>query len=180
MFNRPTIANPALQSLMRPIGGLFAGASAPTPIRGEPAFETRVVTLGSLGALGIKGANESINGAKVRPLSGAGTAPDGSYAMVLALAEGLERYCMYVQNQNTHFVRASANELGSEAIELDIVPRCSDNELAHPKCVLVRPDSSVPMRWVKSLSLSNGRVVYVPAVMVYLNAGFCSKDERIC
>jgi len=97
---------------------------------------------------------------------------------MLALAEALERYsaCVLRPGQLT---LASAEQLGDQALDLDTIPRCSDTELADPSCPLTAPSKKAVIRWVRALSLLDGRVVFVPAVMVYLSAGFHSPDERI-
>ena len=96
-----------------------------------------------------------------------------------ALGESLERYCACIFT-DSQFIMASANELGGEAVDLDSIPRCSAKELSHPKCPMVLPSKNVPIRWVKGLSLLDGRSVYLPAVMVYLFTGFSTPAERIC
>jgi ribosomal protein S12 methylthiotransferase accessory factor len=112
-------------------------------------------------------------------LSGAGTGLEDEDALFLALAEGLERYsaCIYEKEQ---FVSAAAEELGENALDLDTIPKCSEAELSRSRCPLAAPDKKAPMRWVRGLSLLDGRILYLPAVMVYLNAGLAHPAERIC
>lgn len=76
------------------------------------------------------------------------------------------------------FVWATAEELANEAMDLHSIPRCSQAELAHPKCPLRNPDPGKPIRWVRGLSLLDGRVMFVPAVMAFSRVGYASSAER--
>ncbi|WP_246258467.1 YcaO-like family protein [Kroppenstedtia pulmonis] len=89
----------------------------------------------------------------------------------------MERYssCVYHEDQ---FIWATAAELGEDAIDLQKIPLCSEQELAHPKCPVVKPRMDAPIRWVKGLSLHSGREVWVPAVMTYLHIPPMSPGER--
>lgn len=84
-----------------------------------------------------------------------------------ALFEALERYAssVFVKDE---VVTASQKELGSAAMDLAIVPRCSVNEYSDPKCPLRPADPSKPIRWVKAVTLGTGRECYVPLVMSHL------------
>jgi ribosomal protein S12 methylthiotransferase accessory factor len=99
-------------------------------------------------------------------------------ALFLALVEGLERYstCVHKEEQ---FIWAAADELGRDALDLDTLPKCSKTELLNPRCPLRQPTKTEPIRWVRGLSLREGRIVYIPAVMAYLTAGYESPAERI-
>lgn len=116
---------------------------------------------------------------RVGPIDGAGGGLDRQEACLRAMAEALERYSSSVYEER-QFIWATANELGAEAIDLDTLPRCSEQEYAHPRCPIVPPDKEAPLRWVRGVSLMDGRVVWVPAVLVYLNLPFLSAGERIC
>jgi ribosomal protein S12 methylthiotransferase accessory factor len=76
-------------------------------------------------------------------ITGAGIGLTDEEAELPAICEALERYCgaAFVAED---FTVASAEELGSEALDLDRIPRCSDKELAHPKCPLIAPSKSLP------------------------------------
>lgn len=63
-------------------------------------------------------------------------------------------------------------------MDLASVPRCSDKELAHPRCPVSAPMTNAPMRWVRGISLKDGRPVWIPAVMVYLHLEPRSPAER--
>ena len=84
-----------------------------------------------------------------------------------ALFEAFERYAssVFVKDE---VVTASQNELGAAAMDLALVPRCSDAEYADPKCPLRLADPSKPIRWVKAVAIGTGRECYVPLVMSHL------------
>jgi ribosomal protein S12 methylthiotransferase accessory factor len=111
-------------------------------------------------------------------LSGNGVGLSEEAATYLAVAEGLERYssCVYRTEQ---FTLASADALGEgHILDLRTVPRCSQRELLQPHCPIVAPDTKAPIRWVRGVSLLDGTVKYVPAIMVYLHLGFATPAER--
>ncbi len=167
----------SLEELVQPMGGLIAGVGQLPNYPGEARFPIMNTVMGDIGqalatvaqALGGKSAAGS--------LEGAGGSIDADEARLKAIAEGLERYssCAYSEQQ---FIWATARELGSEALDLDTVPRCSENELAHPRCPLIAPDKDAPMRWVRGISLHDGHAVWVPSVMVYLHIPYMSRGER--
>lgn len=167
----------SLEELIQPVGGLIAGVRQLPSYPGEARFPIMNTSMGDIGqplatiaqALGGKSAAGS--------LDGAGGSIDADEARLKAIAEGLERYssCAYSERQ---FIWATARELGSEALDLDTVPRSSERELAHPRCPIIAPDKEAPMRWVRGISLHNGRAVWVPSVMVYLHIPYMSRGER--
>jgi ribosomal protein S12 methylthiotransferase accessory factor len=168
----------ALHELLQPDGGLFGALLKVRADCSEPRLDTRIARLGDVGQAWA----HVWRGADGRPradMNGSASGIDDDDCQRRALAEGLERYCASVFG-GEQFVRASAKELGREALDLDAIPRCSENELRHPRCPLVAPDKDAPIRWVRGLSLRDGRDVFVPAVMVYLYAGFSDRSERIC
>jgi ribosomal protein S12 methylthiotransferase accessory factor len=69
--------------------------------------------------------------------------------------------------------------LGAEALDLETLPQCSEQEMAHPNCLLRPIDKRAPLRWVRGFSLQDGRLVWIPAVMVYLHIPYLSPGERI-
>lgn len=167
-----------LAGLLQPQGGLFGSVARIATLGAEPRLTTRIVRLGDLAQVGVP-VRARPDAPPETPLAGAGTGLDDAEALRPALAEGLERYCASVHAPE-QFVWASAEDLGQDALDLDTVPRCSEAELAHPLCPLVAPDKRAPMRWVRAVSLLDGRIVHVPAVMVYLYVGTASPAERIC
>jgi len=158
--------------LQQPLGGLFNSTPINPAYHDEPRIVVRKAELGDVGAVWPEvGKRGHVT------IRASGSGLDDESALIPALAEGLERYsaCVYRAEQ---FVWATGNELGEEALDLDAVPKCSASELAHPKCPLVIPDKSKPIRWVRGISLSNGRLVWIPVVMVYSQAGYAVPEER--
>jgi ribosomal protein S12 methylthiotransferase accessory factor len=144
----------------------------------EPGLTTRFAEIGDTRQPAPERKTEAGPAARARKLiSSGGTSVNDDEARFLALAEGLERYCTSILSQD-QILWGSANELGQDALDLDKIPQCSDTELADPKCQLVRADKQTPIRWVRGLSLHDGRIVYVPVVMVYSHAGFANTAER--
>jgi ribosomal protein S12 methylthiotransferase accessory factor len=95
---------------------------------------------------------------------------------MLAIAETLERYAsMHPDGRLT--TRAPAARLGTRAMDLSQVARCSAREMRHPRCPLhvARPAESI--RWVEAIDLIAGEETLVPAVMVYWNLA-CEPAER--
>ena len=169
-----TDSSVSIFSLLQPNGGLFRSVDQTRTQGPEPLMFTRIARMGN-----IKAARAHAN----RPydpgsqMSAAGTALEDDQALFLALAEGVERYCTCISKSEA-MTWASADELGPQALDLDSVPRCSDLELAHPKCPLIAPDKSKPIRWVRGLSLTDGSPKFIPAIMVYLNTGYAVPAER--
>ncbi|MFG6199769.1 hypothetical protein [Nonomuraea sp. JJY05] len=64
-------------------------------------------------------------------IDGVGVSSDEREARWLAVAGALERYSSSVYSED-QFLRATAAELGEEALDLDQVPRIADAEAADP------------------------------------------------
>jgi len=169
-----------LLSLLQPVGGVFSGLSYTRTAPGEPRFDICSVTIGDLRWLLDRSNARSCRRLPVAAatLRGTGTGVSRSEACTRALAEAVERYstCFYDEDQ---LIVASAQELGNDCMDLNTVPRCSAAELANPRCPLIAPDKRSRIRWVQAISLHEGRIQYVPAVMVYLFPGYKEPGERI-
>lgn len=171
------MTRPNLEKLVQPLGGLINRVDSLPIYPGEPDFPIRLASLGDISEalLLVKQATpgRSISG----DMNGAGGSVDPEESRIKAIAEGVERYssCVYHEDQ---FIWATAAELGEDAIDLQKIPLCSEQELAHPKCPVVKPRMDAPIRWVKGLSLHSGREVWVPAVMTYLHIPPMSPGER--
>lgn len=162
-----------LLNLVQRNGGLFNGTRLARAEGTEPALLVRVVE-----GIGTSSAYKDGQDSPFRRrFSGAAAAITDQEALFLAVAEGLERYCAITMDKDQAVV-ASATELGNAALDLDLIPRCSDVELENPRCDLVKPDKNQPIRWVQGLSLLTGRVTYIPVVMAYLNVGYSCHAER--
>ena len=111
-------------------------------------------------------------------LNGSGTGLSESEAFVPAIAESVERYCTTLFNPE-QFTIASAEAMGDQALDLGTIPRCSEAELSHHDCPLRAPSNTEKVRWVGAVDLLQGKLKYVPAVMVYLYLKPMSNAERI-
>lgn len=109
-------------------------------------------------------------------LTGSGTALRDEETWTAALAEALERYSSTIFSED-QVIWASANELGAQAIDLDSFPVCSPSELQSPKCPIRKPSKEAKIRWVKGLSLSDGTILYLPLISVYITHP-ATKAER--
>jgi ribosomal protein S12 methylthiotransferase accessory factor len=165
----------SIHGLLQPLGGLFTRMHHIRTPSDEPRFAARWIHLGNLAQLWPEAARNKIS--KEANVEGSGLGLDEEECTIPAFAEALERYCAcaYVSAQ---FIVAAADELGRDALDLDTIPCCSRAELSHPRCSLVLPDKKSPIRWVRGLSLLDGRIVYVPAVMVYMYTGLLTSQER--
>jgi ribosomal protein S12 methylthiotransferase accessory factor len=112
-------------------------------------------------------------------LRGSGTDyRDRELAGTRALAEVLERQTGYL-HADLSIITATSSELGSQAIRLDRIPRCSQREFDDPRCPLVRPDVDMPLDWVLMRSLTNGERRLVPLQMVLLGSRSRSPEKRL-
>jgi ribosomal protein S12 methylthiotransferase accessory factor len=153
--------------LLAPEGGILGGVVRVSGDDVSPDFHMANANLGNLtpvfphvrAADGADASGESLGG------SGADT--DLELAWLRAVMEGAERYATMAYSLD-EFIVASANELGTAALDLDTIPRCSDAELADPKCPFVRADKGKPIRWARAHSLVDRRERLVPAVMTHL------------
>jgi ribosomal protein S12 methylthiotransferase accessory factor len=64
--------------------------------------------------------------------------------------------------------RATAAELGDEALDLDRLARCAPDEPGMATGGVSVPRKDARIRWVRGYSLVQQRPLYVPAIMVYL------------
>lgn len=142
----------------------------------EPRFITKIVTLRA--PFGRRQTPVAGQEPPSIQLSGSGTDLDEKGAERAAYGEALERLCSGSHKQE-QFITATANELGGSALDLDAIPRCSDTELAHPACPLISPQKDQPIRWVRALSLMDGKTVFVPAMMSFLYLRYSHPAERI-
>lgn len=145
---------------------------------GEPNFPIYSSSLGDVNQVLNLSSHWLKGRLSVGALNGAGGDVDPDLSRIKAIAEGLERYssCVYDERQ---FIWATAEELGDEALDLDTLPRCSATELAHARCPVLAPDKSAPLRWVRGISLTDSRPIWIPAILVYLQITPLSAGERI-
>jgi ribosomal protein S12 methylthiotransferase accessory factor len=164
--------------LAQPLGGLFGESTRFKTGSDEPSLRTHVSRLGDIRQVWAHAGCKPVGHFVSVSADGTGAALDDEECVLPSLAEGLERYCTSVF-ASEQFLTATGAELGSAALDLTTIAKCSERELSHPRCPLTAPDTKLPIRWVRGLSLLSGDVVYVPAVMVYLYTGFATPGERI-
>jgi ribosomal protein S12 methylthiotransferase accessory factor len=164
-----------LKKLLQPCSaGLFDSASM--SYSGPEVCAGAVLCSPKLGNLSAVWPNADWHGTNV-VLRAGGVGLSAEEALVPALAEGLERYSSGLC-RDEQFVYASADELGRDALDFDGIPRCSKRELSHLRCPLTLPDKGKPIRWLRGLSLMDGRMTYIPAIMVYSHIVNVQVSER--
>jgi len=87
-------------------------------------------------------------------------------AMIQALGEAVERYCLSVYRR-TEFPVYSCNELGDQALDLNKVARFSKKQLGNEVFKVFMFDENTKFRWVKGYSLTQHRDIFIPAQLVY-------------
>lgn len=155
-------------NLVRPRVGLLDNVTFLPQELGSPVFEIASSGLGNLTMTfphirDLKGMD-----VRDRRIGGAGSDIDPELAWVRAVVEGAERYATMVFNEKD-FVVATAHDLGSEALDLDTIPRCSEVEYSDPRCPLRPPSKDDPIRWLRGYSLVTGKERFVPAIMTHLH-----------
>lgn len=167
-----------MTSIVQPRTGLIGSVDQLQTAPGEPVFSIATARMGNVWQSIAAPGDAGPTGGRLLSLDGAGGGLTADEARIRAIGESLERYCSSVYDER-QFVWATANELGTDALSLDSIPRCSEQELAHPRCPLVRPDKDAPIRWVRGVSLVDGRSLWIPAVLVYLQLPYRTDAERI-
>jgi ribosomal protein S12 methylthiotransferase accessory factor len=99
-------------------------------------------------------------------MMGACADEEASVAAMKSIAEAAERYAMTLIRNDEYRV-ASADELGDEALDWRLFPRCTDEEY-RTFTGLVPFDPKRKIRWVKGVSLIDGRVLYVPVSLSHI------------
>ena len=88
-------------------------------------------------------------------------------ACAKAVAEAAERTaCVLFPVHDV--VSASAEELGSDALDWERLPRGSQEEYADPRRICEPFSPSARLRWVPGVSLVTGDVKYVPLALAYM------------
>lgn len=153
-----------LEDFYQPVGGLMTYANQLPSNPGEPHYPIYGSSLGDLNQVSLfkaRGFQRKLE------MTGAGGDVDAEQAKIKAIAETLERYCSCVY-KDEQFILATANELEGEALDLDDIPQVSEEEAQHPDCIIGKPDKNKKIRWVRGMSLTQNRLIWVPAVMTYL------------
>lgn len=154
-------------ALWRRIGGIVDEVSVLPQERGVPWFEMAVAMLGNLTMTFPHVSTEYGNDTRLEALGGAGADSDPTIAWVRALAEAVERYAACTHTADD-FVITTGRELAGDALDLDVVPRCSAREYADPRCPLEPASKDVPIRWALGYSLRDRAERYVPATMSHM------------
>ena len=89
---------------------------------------------------------------------------DAGLARTIALAEAAERYAG-IPTACVPTVWGTTAELSGSCLDVDRIPRCTQDEYDHPACPLVPFDPDAPIRWVRGTDLVFGEPTWVPAVM---------------
>jgi ribosomal protein S12 methylthiotransferase accessory factor len=171
---KPHDASYVLTQLMQSHGGLIRAAPIVALDPDIPRITVRNADLGDVSAVWPEAGKR---GPIATRISASGSGLDPDEALLPTLAEALERYSTGTFSSD-QFIWASADELGGDALDLDSLPRCSTTELAHSKCPLRLAEKTQRIRWVRGVSLLDGRISYIPAVLVYSHAGYAVPAER--
>ena len=153
--------------LVRPIGGLMESVQSVKQRITEPQFNIRTTSIGNLTMTFPHVSRTTGEDVKHESIGGGGADTDVELAWIRAVVEGAERYACMVYDE-ADFIIASADELGDVAMDLSTIPRCSEREYADPKCPILKPDPSKPIRWVRGYSLTDMEERWVPAIMTHL------------
>jgi ribosomal protein S12 methylthiotransferase accessory factor len=156
-----------LARILSPNGGLLSGVLRMGGEATTSDFHVAASNVGNLTEIfphlvGPDGTDMSGKG-----VGGAGADLDPELAWIRAVMEGAERYAC-LASTSAQFITSTGSELGSEALDLDSIGRCSAREYADPKCPMRPADKSLPIRWVKGYSLIDKKPRMVPAVMSHL------------
>ena len=178
---RSALKEPAAPSLARAASlespvGLVSRTAELAQAPGEPAFSIWTGFLGDLSAP-LRSQTTWNHRVESGNIDGAGGAIDADLARHIAIVESLERYssCSWEAEE---LIWDTPAGLGEAAIGPERWPACSPAELADPQCGLIPSDPRIPLRWVRGWSLTRGREVFVPAVLVYLKLPVRSPSER--
>ncbi len=99
-------------------------------------------------------------------LSG-GCADESVYTAVMkSIAEAIERYSITVIKKDEYII-ASANELGDEAVDWRLFPKCTKQEYQNTNEILpFNPKKKI--RWIKGFSLMSGKELYIPLSFTHI------------
>jgi ribosomal protein S12 methylthiotransferase accessory factor len=101
---------------------------------------------------------------------------DPALVRLIAIAEGAERYSAGFLGEPAVYARHA--DLRGAALDPASIPRCSEAELANPRCPLIAFDPDAPIRWIAGTDLATGETTWVPAVMVCYSVAGVGPAER--
>lgn len=150
----------------------------------EPAFELPLVTgnpaicafTAPLSKVERLGPHIQLRSDDGLALSGAGASVYREQAHLKAYCEAVERYCNTVFDPAAVRVATRA-ELGEQAVDLELFPRCDEEEYRSPFSFLRPADNHTPIRWVPGFSLVRGEPCWVPFAAVYISSPFLYPGE---
>ncbi len=93
---------------------------------------------------------------------------DLKMACVKAVAEAAERYSSVVFH-NAEVLTATADELGTEAVDWHRLPKGSSYEYQRPDAICRRFGPNDRIGWIPGISLLSGERKYVPLALVFLD-----------
>lgn len=96
-----------------------------------------------------------------------GTAISKEKALMKALGEAVERYCLAFFRKN-QFIYASVNELRQEYLDPSIVVNFSAKQLKNKNLNSFQQRSNSKFWWSKGFSITNNKEILVPAQLVYV------------
>jgi ribosomal protein S12 methylthiotransferase accessory factor len=155
-------------ALVYPRVGLMEGVTFLPLELGAVEINAAATSLGNLTAAFSHITNNAGGEVRTEVIGGGGADINSELAWVRAVVEGAERYATMIFS-DSDFIVATAHDLGSTALDLNRIPRCSDSEYADPLCPIHAPVLDAPIRWVRGLSLFDQSERLVPAVMTHLH-----------
>ena len=166
---------PRIKDALEPASqcGLFQSVRQFGSRPGEVKLSTHLVDMGDSrpGLQAWKNPRHSITGSGVELY--------GSDSALIAAVEALERYSASIWRK-AQIRTECADALGADALDLDSLPKCSLAERNHQTCRLVPPLKTVPIPWVRGVSLLTGKAVWVPAALVYLSRDLVGPAGPFC
>ncbi len=109
--------------------------------------------------------------------SGIGCSLDEKKAQMKALAEAIERYSMYTTN-NRKLLLTMYKKIGTNALDPTTIVSFSENQLKGKLFRKFRVNKDSLLKWVRGVSLLDGRLKYVPAQLISLVYKF-EKNEPL-
>lgn len=109
-------------------------------------------------------------------LGGSGSGTDPDLARLISMVEALERYSSCVPDTNLEI--ATPGSSPDRRWTLERLPRCTDKELAHPKCAVTALHCHSRIRWTHAFNMMSGEPVPIPAHLVWLHLPPVTRAER--
>ncbi|MCX6726979.1 MAG: YcaO-like family protein [Candidatus Shapirobacteria bacterium] len=128
--------------------------------------------------------NVDLNGLIKKPRDsddgvGSGTALTPKVALMKAMGESIERYCLCLYGEKK-FTNASYKAVKHEAIDIFKLRNFSAEQLKRKEFKNYRYDEQSKMNWVEGFSLRDGKNILIPAQLVYVPYKFgnevCIRD----